>query len=93
MKPKISAYYPFNYIDLLNNAKYGFMADKPMIVIDENNKCVGYEIDIYNDGIQISGQFTTDKKLIDIDSLTIDINNLICEWLIKNKEYSLINYN
>ena len=103
MKPKISTYYPFDYEDMLSKAKYAFMCDRcgnqgnetrPMVVIEENaelNKCVGYEIDIYNNGIEINGEFSMPKDWVNTETLTTDVNGLLCRWLAQQGEHSLVN--
>lgn len=102
MRPKISTFYPFDYQDILSHAKYAFLYDKcgnqgsdirPRIVVfeDDNlNKCTGYEIDIYNNGIELHGEFSMPKDSVDVSTLTRDVNTLLCDWLKDQGEYSLV---
>lgn len=103
MTPKISTFEPFDYKDMLSKAKYGFMYDRcgnngnetrPYIVLSENkelNKCVGYEISTYNNGITISSEFSMPKDWVNSETLTTDVNGIICSWLTKMGEYPLLN--
>jgi hypothetical protein len=96
-KPQISAYEPFNYDDMLSKAKYAFIYDRcgnqgasvrPRIVTHEDgDKCEGYELQIFGDGIAISGNFSMPKRITDMDT---DVNGLVCRWIIDMGESGLI---
>ncbi len=102
MKPKISTKYNFDYDDMISSAKYAFVyhrcgnqgnESRPCVVTGENkklNKCIGFEISIYNDGIEQNAEFSIPKDWIDYETLTVDANQLICDWLIKQGQSSLI---
>ena len=101
--PKISTYYPFDYKDMLSKAKYAFMyhrcgnqanETRPYVVLSENkklNKCLGYGISIYNNRIEINSEFSVPKDCVDTETLTTDVNGLLCDWLTQQGEHSLIN--
>ena len=103
MKPKISTYYPFDYEDMLSKAKYAFIYDRcgnqgnekrPYVVLSEDeklNKCVGLGISIYNNGIEVNSEFSMPKDWVDTETLTTDVNGLLCEWLTQQGESALIN--
>ncbi len=102
MKPKISTHFPFDYEAILSKAKYAFLYNRsgnqgsdtrPMIIISEDeklNKCEGYSIGIYNNGIEIHSEFSMPKDWVDVKTLSTDINGLLCEWLIQKGEKELI---
>ena len=103
MQPKISTKYPFDYDDMISRSKYAFIYDRcgnqgnasrPMVVISEdhqNNKCLGFEISTYNNGIEQHAEFSMPKDWVNAESLTIDSNKLICDWLLNQNEQTLIN--
>lgn len=102
MRPKISTFYPFDYQHILSQAKFAFLYDKcgnqgsdirPRIVMfeDDNlNKYTGYEIDIYNNGIELHGEFSIPKDSVNVNTLTRDVNGLVCNWLMEQGESFLI---
>jgi hypothetical protein len=95
MRPKISSYYPFDYEKVLKESMYAFTAKgKVMLVTDElYTACLrGYIIDIYNDGVYVNGTFFMNKGAVNTETLTININQFICDWLINQDELDLVNY-
>ena len=101
MKPKISTKQHFDYDDMINKSKYAFIYDRcgnhgnesrPMVVIDEDDqdKCIGYEISIYNNGIEINAEFSMPKSWVNTETLTTDVNGLLCSWLTSQGEYSMV---
>lgn len=101
MTPKISTYDPIDYRKLISKAKFGFLYDnagnsgsctRPYIVLDQHSKMEFVEIGLHRDGITIKaeGSMPNDWS-INSETLTIDVNKLICNWLISMGEYNLIN--
>jgi len=90
--PTISKYEPFNYKELVNVAKFAYLYNRcgntgnkirPHIIIGElpDGKYNGIEIEIYNDGIIRSGVFSIPKNFVDVNTLTLNVNDLVCDWL------------
>lgn len=104
MKPKISTVYPFDYEDMISKAKYLYLdhrcgnhgnETRPRIVTEEgeDGKIKGFSISIYKDGIEINSEFSSWKNLVeDLESLTLDVNKGICDWLVSSGSEELINY-
>ena len=99
--PKISKYEPFDYKRLVNTSRFAYLYDRcgntgnkirPHIIIGElpNGKYNGVEIEIYNDGIIRSGVFSIPKDFVDVKTLTLNVNDLICNWLESENQIQFI---
>ena len=92
-EPKISTKQYFNYSELISKSKYGFIVDGVVhIITDETDpeNLKGHTIKIYNDGIEINSDFSFGKRMIETDTLTTNVNKLICDWLNSINESEMV---
>lgn len=99
-KPKISTKYPFDYDKMVKDGKYMYIATRcgnsggetrPRVVMEEKNgKMQGFTIDIFNDGIEQGGEFSAPKFTVNPESLTLDINQGIIDWLVSVDSEELV---
>lgn len=87
---------------MIKKSKYAFIykrsgnqgsAHRPHVVMSEdkeNNKCIGFSIAVYNNGIEQNSEFSMPKDWVDTESLTTDSNKLICDWLSDQGESALL---